>query len=249
MMRLRQVVIAARDLDATVAELTAVLGIRVGFNDPGVAEFGLVNAVMPVGDTFLEVISPVAPSAPAQRWLDRRRGDGGYMLILQSTDLDGDRARVAGLGIRTVWKMDLEDIRGTHLHPHDTGGTLLSLDEAKPPESWRWAGPEWKTHARVERVRQITAAEMQSRDPQALAVRWSEILDRPARELSSGGFEIALEQGQLRFVPDRDGRGEGLVGFDVRAADRAALLGSARERGVAVSGDQITIGGVRIAIG
>src|SRR5262249_11512307 len=80
-MRLRQVVIAARDLEETVAHLTAVLGLEVGFRDPGVAEFGLVNAVMPVGDTFLEVVSPVASTAPARRFLDRH-GDGGYMVIL-----------------------------------------------------------------------------------------------------------------------------------------------------------------------
>ena len=78
-MRLRQVVIAARDLETTVAHLTAVFGIEVSYRDPGVAEFGLVNAVMPIGDTFLEVISPVADRAPARRFLDRRGGDGGYM--------------------------------------------------------------------------------------------------------------------------------------------------------------------------
>ena len=39
-MRLRQVVIAARDLETTVAHLTAVFGIEVSYRDPGVAEFG-----------------------------------------------------------------------------------------------------------------------------------------------------------------------------------------------------------------
>ena len=66
-MRLRQVVIVAHDLETTVGHLTAVLGIAVSFRDPGVAEFGLVNAVMPVGDTFLEVVSPVAATADSPR--------------------------------------------------------------------------------------------------------------------------------------------------------------------------------------
>jgi hypothetical protein len=52
-MRLRQVVLVARRLEAALADLTAVLGIDVGYRDPGVAVFGLENAVMPVGDTFL----------------------------------------------------------------------------------------------------------------------------------------------------------------------------------------------------
>src|SRR5437660_972521 len=150
-MRLRQTVLVARDLDAVVGDLTAVLGIEVGFNDPLVREFGLRNAVMPIGDTFLEVVSPIDPKATAQRYLERRRGDGGYMLILQCDDLDADRRRMADLGVRTVWKLDLPDIRGTHLHPKDTGGALLSLDDATPADSWHWAGPEWRRHVRRER--------------------------------------------------------------------------------------------------
>ena len=56
-MRLRQIALVAQELDPVVENLCAVLGIEVGFNDPGVAAFGLHNAVMPVGDTVLEVVS------------------------------------------------------------------------------------------------------------------------------------------------------------------------------------------------
>ena len=54
MMRLRQVALVARDLDAAVEDVGGVLGIEVAYNDPGVGTFGLRNAVFPVGDTFLE---------------------------------------------------------------------------------------------------------------------------------------------------------------------------------------------------
>ncbi|MCP5069350.1 MAG: hypothetical protein GY946_22525, partial [bacterium] len=47
-MRLRQIALVAKELDPVVERLCSVLGIEVGFNDPGVAAFGLVNAVMPV---------------------------------------------------------------------------------------------------------------------------------------------------------------------------------------------------------
>ena len=57
-MRLRQVALVAGDLDRNVGELCEVLGIDVAYNDPNMVVFGLVNAVMPVGDTFLEVVSP-----------------------------------------------------------------------------------------------------------------------------------------------------------------------------------------------
>ena len=60
-MRLRQIALAAHDLDAATDLLCDVLGIEIGFRDPGVAEIGLVNAVMPVGSDFLQVVSPPHP--------------------------------------------------------------------------------------------------------------------------------------------------------------------------------------------
>lgn len=101
-MRLRQVALVAADLAPVVEDLEAVLGIETGFADPGVGEFGLTNAVLPVGDTFLEVVSPATEGTTAGRYLERRNGDGGYMVILQSDALDADRRRFEELGVRVV---------------------------------------------------------------------------------------------------------------------------------------------------
>ena len=54
-MRLRQMATVARELDPVVEDICDVLGIEVCFNDPGVGAFGLHNALMPIGDTLLEV--------------------------------------------------------------------------------------------------------------------------------------------------------------------------------------------------
>jgi hypothetical protein len=244
MMRLRQVVIAARDLDATVAHLTSVLGIRVGFNDPGVAEFGLVNAVMPVGDTFLEVVAPVSPSAPARRFLDRRGGDGGYMVMIQSSDLDADRRRVADLGVRVAWQIDLPDIRGTHLHPADVGGAILSLDQPEPAPSWRWGGPKWTDAVRTDVTRAVTGVEFASDDPEALAARWGRVLARRAERVAGDRFMIALDQGRLSFGGG-DGRGPDRIHAYEVVADGARILAAARARGVPTGDDSVTIAGTR----
>ena len=245
-MRLRQVALVARELDPVVNDLCAVLGIEVAFNDPGVGVFGLRNAVMPIGDTFLEVVSPVQSNTTAGRYLDRRGGDGGYMVILQCDDLDADRARVAALGLRVVWQADLPEIRGTHLHPRDTGGAILSLDWADPPTSWKWAGPEWEQHIRTDVVSEITAVELQSDDPLALAQRWSQVLSRPVARTGAGIVRIVLDQGAIRFAQATDGRGEGVGAIDVAVANRDRLIAAARSRGLAVRDDTLTIGGTRI---
>lgn len=177
--RLRQAVLAAADLDAVAGRLREELGLGEPFADPGVAEFGLHNAVFALGDAFLEVISPKQAGTAAGRHLERRGRDGGYMVIFQLDDLDAARRRVEEMGIRVVWRIDLPDISGTHLHPVDIGGAIVSLDRADPPESWRWGGPEWTGRAGQGAPGRLAGATLTVRDPEVVARRWSAVLGAP----------------------------------------------------------------------
>lgn len=246
-MRLRQVVIAARDLETTVADLIAVLGLEVAYRDPGVAAFGLVNAVLPVGDTFLEVVSPVGETAPARRFLDRA-GEGGYMVMVQSERLDADRERVAALGVRVVWQADLDDIRGTHLHPADVGAAILSIDAAEPPASWRWAGPAWERHVCTERVRAVEGVELAAADPAALAARWAAVLGRRAEAQGDGGFAIPLEWGTIRVARAPGATRAHVRGYDLSAADAGAALVAARARGLPTRDRTVVIAGTALRL-
>ena len=187
-MRLRQVALAARDLDAAKARLEG-LGLRDPFRDPAVKEFGLDNAVYPVGDTFLEVVAPIAEGTTAGRYLDRRGDDlVGYMVLVQVDDLAATRQRADELGIRSVWSIDLDDIAATHLHPKDLGA-ITSVDQPVDPASWRWGGPGWQDRAVPGGVRSVTVG---GADPQ----RWMDLLDRP---LEDGA--IHLDDGsEIRFA-------------------------------------------------
>jgi hypothetical protein len=246
-MRLRQIAFVARRLEPVVEDLCAVLDTGVAFRDPGVGVFGLENAVMAVGDTFLEVVSPKQDGTTAGRYLERRGGDGGYMVMVQSDDLGADRRRLDSLGVRVVWSIELDDIGGMHLHPRDVGGAILSLDQPRPPESWRWAGPEWTGRGMTVASPRIAAAELQSEDPVALGRRWSEVLARPGRPTDLG-WEIALDAGTIRFAHPGDDRGEGLSGIDVAGADRAGALAAAQRRGALINQDGIEICAVRIRL-
>lgn len=174
--------LAARDLDRAVEELRATLPLGPPYADPGVGLFGLRNAVMPLGDTFVEVVSPVADDTAAGRFLDRH-GDGAYMAMFQIDELAGARERAAGLGIREVWSIELDDITACHLHPADIGAAIVSLDRPVPPESWRWAGP-WEPHGDAT----VTGLTLSARDPDGLAARWREVLG--SLELDDGRVEV-----------------------------------------------------------
>lgn len=246
MTRIRQVALVARELEPVVADLRAVLGIEVGYKDAGVGKYGLENVVMPVGDTFLEVVAPVTEGTTAGRYLDRRNGDGGYMVIMQVPDIEAVRRHVEELGIRVVERIDRPGAWATQLHPKDVPGSFLSLDAMDPPEEWQWAGPNWLEHV-APGVTGITAAELQADDPGALAKRWAEVLQVPV-SAGANGPEIRLEGGHLRFVPATDGRGDGLAGIDVALADPTSALVRAAARGLPVNGDVVTLCGMRVRI-
>ena len=112
---IRQIALVARDLEPAVQSLREHLAIDISHRDPGVGLFGLHNAVMPVGTTFLEVVSPTREGTSAGRLLERRGGDGGYMIMLQTDSLARERARFAELGVREVFSVteaDIDEVRG-----------------------------------------------------------------------------------------------------------------------------------------
>jgi hypothetical protein len=196
MARLRQAVLVASQLEPAATRLREALGLDEPFADPGVGVFGLENAVMSIGSDFLEVVAPIQPDTAAGRHLDRR-GEGGYMLIVQVDDLAAARTRAKELGIRTAWQIDLPDIAATHLHPADIGGTILSIDQPLPPESWRWGGPAWTGQAGDGAPGRLRGATLQVPDPDATASRWARLLNLPPGSplTLDGGQQIAFEAG------------------------------------------------------
>jgi hypothetical protein len=241
-MRLRQIALVGGDLAACSADIAAVLGVRNPYEDPGVEKYGLKNAVFAVGETFLEVVSPQQPGTTAGRLIEKRGGDGGYMVILQVHDLAEARATAARAGARTVEQIDRDGFAATHLHPRDTGGAILSLDWMDPWERWEWGGPGWQANAAPDTA--IVGAEIQANDPAVMAARWSQVLGRPAIE--GVVWTIPLEGGEIRFVPPRDDRGEGLAGFDVAVKDPESVRQSARSRGLLDADAEIVLCGARV---
>jgi predicted enzyme related to lactoylglutathione lyase len=222
MIRLRQVALVASDLDTVVAELCAALGLEVCYVDPGVGEFGLRNALMLIGDQFLEVVSPTREGTTAGRLLGRRarddgNGDGGYMAIFEVDDLDDRAEHVQASGVRIVWSVDHPEIRGRHLHPRDVGGALVSIDQPARRGEWPWGGPTWRSHDGNKVVTTIAGVTVGAADPAAMRRRWAEL-----------GLDHAV-----RFVPATD-RGEGIDGLDLVATDRDRASETIEVGGVAI---------------
>lgn len=246
-MRLRQVALVGKDLAAIATDIREVLGLGEAYADPGVGKYGLSNQVWPIGDTFLEVVSPKQEGTTAGRLLDNRHGDGGYMAIFQTDDLEGARARIAAAGIRVVDQMDRNGASFTHLHPKDVPGAIVSVDAMEPKERWEWGGPHWRDHVRTDVCVEIRAAEIQGEDPAAMSARWAQALGCP-REQTAEGWRLVTDGGEIRFTTPKDQRGEGLTGFDVAVRDPAAVRARAKARDCLDASGEIRLCGTRVRL-
>lgn len=250
-MRLRQIAFIAKELQPIADQLGAVFGLKVGFRDPGVEFFGLRNVVMPVGGEFLEVVAPFRDDASGARYLARRGGDAGYMVILQEADALAHRARLEKQGVRVIARSRGDDYQYTHFHPGDCAGVLMSIDSVVGDASWREPMSEWPPAGKAWREHQsdaalgIAAVTIQSRDPLGACETWCALLDRPA-QTAGDAIEIALERGKIRFVAPVDDDGTGVVGLDIEVRDGHAALDRARAAGLPVAGGAVEICGVVI---
>ena len=200
MSRIRQAVLAARELEPAVERLRAELDLGEPFSDPAVWYFGLRNAVFAIGDTFLEVVSPAREGTSAARLLDRRGGDCGYMVMLQVEDLEGARGRARDLGVREVFEVELDDIAEAHLHPADMHGAIVSISRPEPPESWRWGGPGWEARSVAGGIEAVMVAVA---EPELARERWHGVAGEvPGLEL----VHDAADPGLVAVTIERDGR-------------------------------------------
>ena len=170
--RLRQIALVANKLAPVIDDLKAVFGLEVCYIDPGVGVFGLENSLLPVGNNFIEVVAPIKDGTAGGRYLKRRGGDGGYMVICQCDSHAAQlerRERALAMGIRIAWERESDGYHVMQLHPADTGGSFFEIDwdaKGEPEGNWEPAGGSgWRKAKRTEIVSAYSAVELQSPDP------------------------------------------------------------------------------------
>jgi hypothetical protein len=248
---LRQIALVAAKLAPAVEDLSAVFGIEACFIDPAVGQWGLENTLLPVDRKFLEVVAPIKDGTAAGRYIERRSGDGGYMVICQTESRESQldyRQRAASEGVRVAYEGEHDNFSIMQLHPRDLQAAFFEIDwdyDADFEGQWGPAGGKgWEKHIRTERVRDFAGVELQCVDPAAVAAKWAKVGDLPL-ETVDGQPVVRLRNANLRFVEVSDGRGPGLGGVDLVVNDREAILREAKARGCYVSDERVDVCGTR----
>ena len=252
--QLRQICLVARDLESTVDDLEQIFGIHRCYVDDGVGKFGLVNTLLPIGRNLLELVVPVQENTAAGRYLDRRAGDGGYMVICQadsSANQQAVRQRALDNGVRIAWEVDRGSWNICQIHPGDMKAAFFEIDWDEANDftgNWEPAGgTQWFDKVDQSVTVDYAAVELQGPDPVGLAELWGRVAGLPVQRDGSV-LHMALNNVDIRFVEASDGRGYGLGGLDLKVANRDHILAQAKARGAYVADDEVHVCGVRFRL-
>ena len=180
--QLRQICLVAAKLAPVIDDLTDILGINPCHIDPGVGQWGLENTLLPIGRNFLEVVAPVTDGTAAGRYLDRRGGDGGYMVITQGENretYDTVRLRAPERGVRVAFERSRDTSGLCQLHPRDMIACFYEIEwnEANDFNGlWHPAGHSWEDKVRQDVTVDLLGVEIQSDDPEALGQSVADML-------------------------------------------------------------------------
>jgi Glyoxalase-like domain len=251
-LRLRQICLVARELEPVVDDIRAILGLEICYRDSGVAKYGLVNALLPVGTSFLEVVAPVEPNTAAERFLERSGGHGGYMAIFDCSDPERRRRHAQGMGVRIANVIEYEDYLGIQLHPRDCRAAMIELNHTRGGDDltgvYHPAGPDWRAAVRTDQTKALIETEIETPAPEELARHWGRILELPVR---GGGRDARIELargGAIRFVEAPDGKTECLGGLGLQVADVERACEAAAARGYRVENNAFHLAGVHFRL-
>jgi methylmalonyl-CoA/ethylmalonyl-CoA epimerase len=121
--------IAVRSIDAA-RKLYESLGLRV-VHEETVEQECVRTAMIPAGDSRIELLEPTAPDSPIGRFL-AKRGEGLHHIALHVGNISAALETLKAQGAR-ILSDDIQIGAGGHLyffvHPSSAGGVLLEICE------------------------------------------------------------------------------------------------------------------------
>lgn len=130
LLNLDHVAIAVHDLDAAIDGYRERYRVEPMYRET-VSSQGVEEAMIPVGGSFVQLVSPLGPETSVGRFLSDR-GEGLHHVAYAVASIDDALAHLSEAGARLV---DTEARRGgrgariAFVHPADLGGTLVELVE------------------------------------------------------------------------------------------------------------------------
>lgn len=126
--RIDHVGIAVPDLDEAIRFYSDAFGVEVVHEEVN-EEQGVREAMLAVGDSFIQLLAPLRPDSPIGRFLDRQ-GPGIQQVAYTVDDIEVAAERLRAAGVRMLYDVPKTGTAGSRVnfaHPKDCGGVLVEL--------------------------------------------------------------------------------------------------------------------------
>jgi len=133
--KIEHIALAVADLDAAIAHYEKVWGLHVEHRER-VEDQGVEEAMLPLGDSYLQLLGATAPDTTVGKFLERR-GEGLHHIAYEVDDLEATLAELKAQGVTLIDEKPRRGGRGhmvAFVHPKDNRGLLVELiQSARPP--------------------------------------------------------------------------------------------------------------------
>ena len=122
--------IAVRSLEEATKTYEECLGLEVGGFDQ-VEDQGVRVAMLPIGESRIELLEPVTAESPIGKFL-AKRGPGIHHIALRVDNIEESLERMKAAGARLIDespRAGAHNTRVAFVHPSSTHGVLLELVE------------------------------------------------------------------------------------------------------------------------
>ena len=121
------VVIAVKDLDASVGRYETIYGTSVSDRSEAPAA-GMAMAFFRFGDSYIELVSATGDQGPIAKRL-AEQGEGAHLVAMNVDDIDATLTKLRDAGIRLVGDPGAGNpVKGqVFIHPSMTGGVLTQI--------------------------------------------------------------------------------------------------------------------------
>jgi methylmalonyl-CoA/ethylmalonyl-CoA epimerase len=127
-MKVDHIGIATRQIDEALAFWRDALGLQVDFTEEVTGQ-GVRVAMLPVGETHIELLEPLTQDSSVGKFL-QKRGPGIHHVAVRVTDIRASLAQLKEKGTRLIDETPRSGAGGclvAFVHPSSANGVLLEL--------------------------------------------------------------------------------------------------------------------------
>lgn len=131
-MKIDHLGIATKEINEALKFWQDALGLE-NIHLEEVAEQKVMTAMLPIGDTRIELLEPTSEDSPISKFLEKR-GGGIHHIAVEVEDIKDSLAKLRSQGVRLIDETPKIGAGGclvAFVHPSSTNGVLLELVQNK----------------------------------------------------------------------------------------------------------------------